>query len=169
VNQVPFVRFVQPRQDISVQKHLLLAKWHDIFCRMAKTLEFNEAEIKDHVKMAAVVAHGISAQVALDLGNRLKISRDRLSELICLPKRTLHRRIEQGELLKQDESERVLRLLRLYARAVEVFEDQERVTRWFSSRPKALGGKTPLEFMQTEPGARWVEDVLGRIEHGVFS
>ena len=78
-------------------------------------------------------------------------------------------RIEQGELLKQDESERVLRLLSLYARAVEVFEDQERATRWFSSRPKALGGKTPLEFMQTEPGARWVEDVLGRIEHGVFS
>jgi putative toxin-antitoxin system antitoxin component (TIGR02293 family) len=89
--------------------------------------------------------------------------------LICLPKRTLHRRIEQGELLKQDESERVLRLLSLYARAVEVFEDQERATRWFSSRPKAFGGKTPLEFMQTEPGARWVEDVLGRIEHGVFS
>jgi putative toxin-antitoxin system antitoxin component (TIGR02293 family) len=148
---------------------LLLAKWHDTYCRMANTLEFNEAEIKDHVKMAAVVAHGISAQVALDLGNRLKISQDRLSELICLPKRTLHRRIEQRELLKQDESERVLRLLSLYARAVEVFEDQERATRWFSSRPKALGGKTPLEFMQTEPGARWVEDVLGRIEHGVFS
>lgn len=148
---------------------MLLAKWHDTYCRMAKILEFNEAEIKDHVKMAAVVAHGISAQVALDLGNRLKISQDRLSQLICLPKRTLHRRIEQGELLKQDESERVLRLLSLYARAVEVFEDQERATRWFSSRPKALGGKTPLEFMQTEPGARWVEDVLGRIEHGVFS
>jgi putative toxin-antitoxin system antitoxin component (TIGR02293 family) len=105
---------------------------------MAKTLEFNEAETKDHVKMAAVVAHGISAQVALDLANRLKISQDRLSELICLPKRTLHCRIEQGELLKQDESERVLRLLSLYARAVEVFEDQERATRWFSSRPKGL-------------------------------
>jgi putative toxin-antitoxin system antitoxin component (TIGR02293 family) len=170
---LPGIRCHCPAKD-SVQESkqgpsLLLATWHDTYCRMAKTLEFNEAEIKDHVKMAAVVAHGISAQVALDLGNRLKISQDRLSELICLPKRTLHRRIEQDELLKQDESERVLRLLSLYARAVEVFEDQERATRWFSSRPKALGGKTPLEFMQTEPGARWVEDVLGRIEHGVFS
>src|SRR5258708_13301780 len=95
---------------------------------MAKTLEYNEAEIKDHVKMAAVVAHGISAQVALDLGNRLKISQDRLSELICLPKRTLHRRIEQGELLKQDESERVLRLLSLYARASQAFQHQHPTT-----------------------------------------
>lgn len=136
---------------------------------MAKALQFNEEDINDHVKMAALVAHGIPAQLALDLGSRLKISQDKLSELICLPKRTLHRRIEHGELLKQDESERVLRLLNLYARAVEVFEDKDRATSWFSSRPKALGGKTPLEFMETEPGARWVEDVLGRIEHGVFS
>ncbi len=119
--------------------------------------------------MATLVAHGIPAQVALDLANRLGISQEKLSELIYLPKRTLHRRIEHGERLKQDESERVLRLLRLYARAVEVFEDEKRAAKWFSSRPKALGGKTPLEFMETEPGARWVEDVLGRIEHGVFS
>jgi putative toxin-antitoxin system antitoxin component (TIGR02293 family) len=136
---------------------------------MAKTVEFNEKDITDRVKMASLVAHGIPAQLALDLATRLNISQDKLSALICLPKRTLHRRIEHGELLKQDESERVLRLLNLYARAVEVFEDKDRATRWFSSRPKTLGGKTPLEFMATEPGARWVEDVLGRIEHGVFS
>jgi putative toxin-antitoxin system antitoxin component (TIGR02293 family) len=136
---------------------------------MATLRELSGSDIKDHVKMAALVTQGISAQVALDLGNRLGISQEKLAELIYLPKRTLHRRIEQGERLKQDESERVLRLFSLYARAVEVFEDEKRAARWFSSRPKALGGKTPLEFMDTEPGARWVEDVLGRIEQGVFS
>jgi len=136
---------------------------------MTKAATFNPGDLKDHVKMAALIDHGISAQVALDLARHLGISQERLSELIYLPKRTLHRRIEQGELLKQDESERVLRLFRLFDRAVEVFADEERAARWFSSRPKALGGKTPLEFMRTEPGARLVEDVLGRIEHGVFS
>lgn len=119
--------------------------------------------------MAELVSHGIQAHIALDLGKRLGISQEQLSELIYLPKRTLHRRIEQGELLKQDESERVLRLFRLYARAVEVFGDEERGARWLNSHPKALGGKTALEFIKTEPGARWIEDVLGRIEHGVFS
>ena len=130
---------------------------------------FNPADLEDHIKMAELVHHGVSVQVALDLARHLRISQEQLSELIYLPKRTLHRRIEQGEVLKQDESERVLRLFRLYNRAVEVFADEERAARWFSSRPKALGGKTPLEFMKTEPGARWVEEVLGRIEHGVFS
>jgi putative toxin-antitoxin system antitoxin component (TIGR02293 family) len=146
-----------------------LAKWHDISCRMAKAIKFDESEINDHVKMAAVVTHGLPARVALELGDRLNISQDRLSELTSIPKRTLHRRVENQALLKQDESERVLRLLSLYARAVEVFEDKERATRWFSSRPLALGGKTPLEFMETEPGSRLVEEVLGRIEDGVFS
>ena len=93
---------------------LILAKWHDIHCRMAKAAEFKEEEIRDHVKMAAVVRHGIPAQVALTLGVRLEISQDKLSELASIPKRTLHRRVKQGALLKQDESERVLRLLSLY-------------------------------------------------------
>jgi len=136
---------------------------------MAKLHELGGSDIKDYVKMAALVTQGIPAQVALELGNRLGISQEKLADLIFLPKRTLHRRIEQGERLKQDESERVLRLYSLYARAVEVFEDEKRAARWFSSRPKALGGKTPLQFMGTEPGARWVEDILGRIEQGVFS
>jgi putative toxin-antitoxin system antitoxin component (TIGR02293 family) len=136
---------------------------------MAKVRPFDPADLKDYIKMAALVDHGIPAHVALDLAKRLGLSQERLSELIYLPKRTLRRRVEEREVLKQDESERVLRLLRLYDRAVEVFADEERAARWFSSHPKALGGKTPLEFMKTEPGARWIEEVLGRIEHGVFS
>jgi len=32
-----------------------------------------------------------------------------------------------------------------------------------------LAGRTALEFARTEPGARLVEDLLGRIEEGVFS
>jgi len=32
-----------------------------------------------------------------------------------------------------------------------------------------LGGETPLEYAETEVGAREVEDLLGRIEYGVYS
>jgi len=119
--------------------------------------------------MAALVVRGLSPEVALDLGKRLGISQDRLSELAQIAKTTLHRRIKDHQRLAQDESERVIRLFSVYQKAVEVFEDEDRAARWFSSRPKALAGKTPLDFMETEPGARYVEKLLGRIEHGVFS
>jgi putative toxin-antitoxin system antitoxin component (TIGR02293 family) len=129
----------------------------------------SSTDLKDYVKMAALAVRGLQPEVALDLAKRLDISQDRLSELAQIAKTTLHRRIKEHQPLAQDESERVIRLYTVYQKAVEVFEDEERAARWFSSRPKALGGKTPLEFMKTEPGARYVEKLLGRIEHGVFS
>jgi putative toxin-antitoxin system antitoxin component (TIGR02293 family) len=129
----------------------------------------SSADVKDYVKMAALAVRGLAPEVALDLAKRLGISQERLSELAQIAKTTLHRRMKDRQPLAQDESERIIRLFSLYQKAVEVFEDEDRAARWFSSRPKALGGKTPLEFMETEPGARYVEKLLGRIEHGVFS
>jgi putative toxin-antitoxin system antitoxin component (TIGR02293 family) len=127
------------------------------------------ADLKDHVKMAALALQGLDPDVALDLSKRLGISQERFSELAQIPKTTLHRRIKDRQPLDQNESERVIRLFGIYQKAVDVFEDEDRAARWFSSRPKALGGKTPLEFMETEPGARYVDKLLGRIEQGVFS
>jgi putative toxin-antitoxin system antitoxin component (TIGR02293 family) len=129
----------------------------------------SSTDLKDYVKMAALAVRGLEPEVALDLAKRLDISQDRLSELAQIAKTTLHRRIKEHQPLDQNESERVIRLYSVYQKAVEVFDDEERAARWFSSHPKALGGKTPLEFMETEPGARYVEKLLGRIEHGVFS
>ena len=47
--------------------------------------------------------------------------------------------------------------------------DQERARAWFKEPKKALGMKTPLQYADTEPGAREVENLLGRLEYGVFS
>jgi putative toxin-antitoxin system antitoxin component (TIGR02293 family) len=129
----------------------------------------SSADVKDYVKMAALAVRGLDPEVALDLAKRLGISQEKLSDLAQIAKTTLHRRIKDHQPLDQNESERVIRLFGIYQKAVDVFEDEDRAARWFSSHPKALGGQTPLEFMETEPGARYVEKLLGRIEHGVFS
>ena len=166
------------------------AIWHAVPCLMASSkdpalpgqagvsarqhcnhsiAQLRESDINDNAKMSELVAHGIAISSVQELGKKMALSQERLGELLSIPKRTLHRRVQKQELLKQDESERVLRLFRLYLRATEVFEDRDRALRWLSSHPKALAGRTPLEFARTEPGARLVEDLLGRIEEGVFS
>jgi len=48
-------------------------------------------------------------------------------------------------------------------------ESLEAGRRWLTSRQFGLGGAVPLEYAETEVGAREVEDLLGRIEHGVYS
>jgi putative toxin-antitoxin system antitoxin component (TIGR02293 family) len=130
----------------------------------------NAACLDDYALMAAQVTEGFSVQTAFELGAALDISREQLATVIGIPERTLHRRLQHDERLRTDESERVWRVQRLFRKAAEVFESDRRAREWFvSSHPKALGGKTPLEFAATEPGAREVENLLGRIEHGVFS
>ena len=61
------------------------------------------------------------------------------------------------------------RISNLYDRALEVLGDQERAEAWLKEPKKALGMKTPFQYADTEPGAREVENLLGRLEYGVFS
>ena len=54
-------------------------------------------------------------------------------------------------------------------RALDVMETENNARQWLTSPQYGLGGAVPLEYAETEVGAREVEDLLGRIEHGVYS
>jgi putative toxin-antitoxin system antitoxin component (TIGR02293 family) len=50
-----------------------------------------------------------------------------------------------------------------------VLGSTDKAARWLHTENRALGGQTPLALLDTDLGTRQVEEVLGRIEHGVFS
>jgi putative toxin-antitoxin system antitoxin component (TIGR02293 family) len=92
-----------------------------------------------------------------------------LAPRVGIPLRTLARRKAAGR-LSMEESERVVRLANLYEKASELFNgDTASVRQWMSQPKKALGGESPLDYAATEIGAREVENLIGRLEHGVFS
>ena len=94
---------------------------------------------------------------------------DRLLELVDIPRRTLTRRKRDGRFLP-DESDRLLRAARLFARALALFAGhRESAVEWLTAPQPALGGASPLAVATTELGAREVEALIGRLEHGVFS
>jgi putative toxin-antitoxin system antitoxin component (TIGR02293 family) len=66
-------------------------------------------------------------------------------------------------------SDRLFRVAKVYARATEVFEDPASAREWLHSPQIGLNERTPLDLLVTEAGARAVEDLLTRIEHGVLS
>lgn len=88
--------------------------------------------------------------------------------MLGISKATLHRRKLAGR-LGAAESDRVVRFARLLGRAATVMESLENGRRWLMSPQVGLGGSVPLEYAETEVGAREVEDLLGRIEYGVYS
>ena len=101
------------------------------------------------------------------LRRKLDVSDNLLSQVINIPKRTLTRRKQQGR-LNVVESEKLLRIARLYDKALEVFEDEEAAEKWLKESARGLGGVIPLEYAKTELGAQEIEKLLIRIEHGVF-
>jgi len=111
---------------------------------------------------------GLPVKELGDLQASLAMPMDRLVPLLGISKATFHRRTKTGRLDKS-ESDRVLRFARLMGRAVEVMESEENARRWLMTPQFGLGGAVPLEFADTEVGAREVEDLLGRIEYGVYS
>jgi len=103
-----------------------------------------------------------SAYRAIEL---LGLNQARMSSILDISPSTLARRT----ILKSSTSERLFRISALFQKALELFEDQEEARRWFRTPKRALGGKTPLDYSETEVGAREVEDLLGRLEYGVYT
>ena len=115
--------------------------------------------------LVSYARRGLPARSFGRLCEVLDVPRERVARVVQIPLRTLARRT----VLKPDESERILRIGRLYDLACEVLGSPAAARRWLSRPVQALGGAVPLEHADTEPGAREVEDLLGRVEHGVHS
>lgn len=123
----------------------------------------------DVLSIVEAVREGLPYARFTEFARRSGLSQETITRVMQTPKRTLARRKAQGR-LRPDESERLLRLSTVFDKAVELFEgDIDGARRWLSRPAKALGGMTPLEMAESEIGAREVEDLIGRLEHGVFT
>jgi len=91
-----------------------------------------------------------------------------LAATLDLSPRSLQRRRHQGRLARF-ESDRLYRLARIISLAKRHIGDEQAAARWLRRPNRALGGATPLELVDTELGARAVENVLGRIAYGSVS
>ncbi len=71
---------------------------------------------------------------------------------------------------QQRPSDHRLRASRVFAKALELFEgDRDAASEWMQTPLPALGGERPIDIARTELGAWQVENLVGRIEHGVYS
>src|SRR6266496_4790688 len=115
------------------------------------------------------VGQGFSFHALQIFQSRSGVSLSEVASIIGIPPRTLARRKSSGR-LTSDESEKLLRLSSVYEQAMDLFEgDIESARKWLTTPKKALEDHSPLEYSRTELGAREVENLIGRLEHGVFS
>jgi len=103
-----------------------------------------------------------------DLQEQLGLPMERVASLLGIARATLQRRKEKG-ILDPLESDRVLRYARLLGKATAIFGSLAPARSWLTAPQVGLAGAIPLEFAQTETGAREVEALLTRIDYGVYA
>src|SRR5262245_38280965 len=122
----------------------------------------NVDELRERVK-AGLPYDSLEALI-----NKFGLARQEAAAALHLPQRTIARRKKQHK-LQADESDRLLRQARVSGQAAATLGSEEKAVQWLRRPNRALGNRIPLELIGSDIGARQVEEVLGRIEHGNIS
>jgi putative toxin-antitoxin system antitoxin component (TIGR02293 family) len=124
-------------------------------------------ETDDPLKLVARVQRGLPYGSVERFLRNTALSIIDLAQIVQIPVRTLMRRKAQRR-LQPDESDRLLRASRIFGRALELFEgDIAAARRWLSTPLRAFGGARPFAVAGTDVGAREVDNLIGRLEHGI--
>ena len=97
----------------------------------------------------------------------LGLTRSEVDGLV-IPLRTLQHRRSRREKLTVEESDRVLRVVRLLSQTESVYDSSERALAWLRRPHPRLRNRTPLETLRTDTGSRIVEELLIQIDEGMF-
>lgn len=125
-------------------------------------------EITGPFELIAQSRSGVAHAEVRQLAALLELTIREFATLLSMNERTIARRLVSGSLNKV-ESERLLLLKALAAHGLRVFEDQGKFNRWLRRPLEILEGQSPLQLLDTATGFQVVDQILGRIEYGVYS
>ncbi len=124
--------------------------------------------VRSRLDLVRSVRDGFRYEAVDSLSKAMDLHIGELTRLLEISAKTLHRRRATNR-LEASESDRLVRVADIFARAQEVLGSADKARAWLLRPNRALLGEPPIALLDTQPGAEEVEDVLGRIEHGLFS
>jgi putative toxin-antitoxin system antitoxin component (TIGR02293 family) len=123
-------------------------------------------EVRSEADFLKLLERGVPVTALAELAKQEALSPDDIDRLI-IPRRTLAHRKGKAQPLNRVESERAVRVASLTALAEETFANRAKAQTWLRRPTSALGGRRPIDLLDSEPGARLVEQLLYRIGHGI--
>lgn len=126
-------------------------------------------KIESDAQLRILTREGLPIQALPSLAEKLDVDRGTLAKIVGISERTLSRRLNAEARLSAQESDRMVRVARVMAHAIDTFGTEQKASRWLRSPNLVLAGQMPLDLLDTDAGVREVETVLGRIDYGVYS
>jgi putative toxin-antitoxin system antitoxin component (TIGR02293 family) len=139
--------------------------------RSRGTVVREQLSAREHAsRTVAQIKRGLSVEEFDALRELLGVTVEALAKKVGISVATLSRRRRRHEPLDLVHGDRIVRFARLFRHTRALYDGNDAAARrWLTTPARALGGHTPLEFADTEAGAHEVEDLVGRLEHGVYT
>lgn len=109
----------------------------------------------------------LDAKAFAGTAERLGVTYGDLAKCLGLSTRTVHRKLSTGGRLSLSESERVIRVHRIWNAARSLFERDEAIAAFLRAYEPSLGA-SPLESLNTDISANEVESFIIGLSHGNF-
>ena len=126
-------------------------------------------KITETNEMRELLRKGLPYSSLESLAESLSIQIPTITKVMGMNPRTLLRRKEASKNFSQVESDRLYRIAKVISCAIDVLGSKGKAKEWLSRPNMALGSEIPINLLDTEVGERQVEEVLGRILHGIYS
>lgn len=124
---------------------------------------------EDGVARAEAVHKGFQPKVYMKILDKTQLTQSEFHRVTHIPVSTIKRRLKNQERFSTQESDAMYRLAQLMKLATELFGDERRGLEWIREPVYGLGHKRPIDMVSTSVDFEVVRDLIGRLEHGVFS
>ncbi|MCF6807280.1 DUF2384 domain-containing protein [Thiotrichales bacterium 19S9-12] len=129
---------------------------------------FKNKQIHSDSDLYDEINHGIKSAALTRFAKVSGLTEERLLALIPITRKTFLRRKEQG-FLGSNESDRLILIAKVYAHALDVFGQKEKTHQWLITNNISLDNKKPIDLLKNSLGCQIVDDILYRIEYGIYS
>ena len=146
----------------------MVNNFEDVVDVLGGAKALGDKELHSFFDFDRVIHAGVPIRAFQHVVDLIGASETTIATAIGIARTTLGRRKAAGR-LGFEESERVVRLGVIVALGKRVLGSTLAAGRWLAKPNRALGGRIPLELLQTDVGARQVEAVLGRALLGGYS
>lgn len=146
----------------STTKHYM--KLVDVFGK-----KYLRKKVESPFDFIQIATKGVNVNVVKNFRTYFNLSRNSTAHLLNISEPTLYRWAKSNKNLERNFSVKLFEIADLFLYGTEVFGNQQNFFKWLNLPNAAIGGMEPIELVEIPGGVSKVKDILGRIEHGIFS
>ncbi len=131
--------------------------------------KYIKSRVESQYDFIHIASKGINANVIKNFRTYFNLSKMRAAEFLSISEPTIYRWTKSNKKLERNFSVKLFEISELFLLGSEIFGNKERFFKWLNLPNTALGGMEPRELVEIPEGVSKVRNILGRIEHGVYS